>query len=293
MDILKKGLSILVGFLFVMMLAACNSSAEPVNKTEKLTEKETAATEEKQSELTLQEVFDKTTEAAKGLESFKVKMDLNQQISSDQDAAANMDLGSTLEMDVVQEPLAFYQKMSTKIPDTEEVMDIESYFTKDGMYFYEPTSEAWMKFPSDMMEDLLQVSDQQTNPAAEIENLKKFVDDFKFQQDDENYILVLNASGDKFTDFLKETVQETLPEGMADSTEVFENMKINKMDYEIHIDKKTFYPTVLNLNMEMEMTAEGQTIKIAQDMKGQYVEHNHIKEIEIPQEVIDGAIEAE
>nr|WP_307339387.1 DUF6612 family protein [Metabacillus malikii] len=293
MDILKKGLSILVGFLFVMMLAACNSSAEPVNKTEKSTEKETAATEEKQSELTLQEVFDKTTEAAKGLESFKVKMDLNQQISSDQDAAANMDLGSTLEMDVVQEPLAFYQKMSTKIPDTEEVMDIESYFTKDGMYFYEPNSKAWMKFPSDMMEDLLQVSDQQTNPAAEIENLKKFVDDFKFQQDDENYILVLNASGDKFTDFLKETVQETLPEGMADSTEVFENMKINKMDYEIHIDKKTFYPTVLNLNMEMEMTAEGQTIKIAQDMKGQYVEHNHIKEIEIPQEVIEGAIEAE
>ncbi|MDQ0230305.1 DUF6612 family protein [Metabacillus malikii] len=290
---MKKGLSILVGFLFVMMLAACNSSAEPVNKTEKSTEKETAATEEKQSELTLQEVFDKTTEAAKGLESFKVKMDLNQQISSDQDAAANMDLGSTLEMDVVQEPLAFYQKMSTKIPDTEEVMDIESYFTKDGMYFYEPNSKAWMKFPSDMMEDLLQVSDQQTNPAAEIENLKKFVDDFKFQQDDENYILVLNASGDKFTDFLKETVQETLPEGMADSTEVFENMKINKMDYEIHIDKKTFYPTVLNLNMEMEMTAEGQTIKIAQDMKGQYVEHNHIKEIEIPQEVIEGAIEAE
>lgn len=43
---------------------------------------------------------------------------------------------------------------------------------------------------------------------SKIEKLKKFVEDFKFQQDDNSYILLLNASGDKFTDFLKETIQD-------------------------------------------------------------------------------------
>lgn len=283
---MKKGLSILLGFFFVLMLTACNSSAETMNN-------EDGASNEKKSDLTLEQVFEKTTEASKELKSFKVKMDLKQEISSDQDEAGNVNFDSTLEMDVIQDPMAFYQKMSTKTPGTEQIMEIESYFTKDGMYYYDPTSQTWMKFPSDMMDQVVQLSNQQTNPAAEIENLKKFVDDFKFQQDDKSYILLLNASGEKFTDFLKETIEQTLPEGMANSTEAIESMKINKMDYEIHIDKETFYPTVLNLNMEMEMSAEGQKITIAQDVKGQYVEHNHIDEIKIPQEVIEGAVEAQ
>ncbi|WP_275695467.1 DUF6612 family protein [Ferdinandcohnia quinoae] len=289
---MKKGLWIIFGLLFVLMLAGCNTKAEPVNKQEEPTKKQEKAVEKEEAELTLGEVFEKVTEASKELNSFKVKMDMKQNISSDQDASANMDINTTLEMDFVQDPMAFYQKMSMKMPELEEDMEMEIYFTKDGMYYYDPTSQMWMKFPSEMMEQLVQLSDQQTNPAAEIEKLKSFVDDFKFQQDDNNYILLLNASGDKFTDFLKETIQETLPEGMADSAEVFENMKINKMNYEIHIDKKTFYPTILNLSMDMEMSAEGQTVKIAQDIKSQYVEHNHIKEITVPQEVIEGAVES-
>ncbi|MBP3952546.1 DUF6612 family protein [Bacillus suaedae] len=283
---MKKSLSILLGVFFVLMLAACNSSADTVNN-------EDGTSSAKKSDLTLEQVFEKTTEASKELNSFKVNMDLNQVINSDQDEAANVTLESTLEMDVVQDPMAFHQKISTEIPGTEQVMEVESYFSKDGMYYYEPTSQTWMKFPSEMMEQLVQISNQQTNPAAEIENLRRFVDDFTFQQDDKSYILVLNASGEKFTDFLKETVEQTLPEGMANSAEAIESMKINHMDYEIHIDKETYYPTVLNLNMEMEMSAEGQKVTIAQDMKGQYVDHNHLEEIEIPQEVIEGAVEAQ
>lgn len=282
---MKKSLSILVGIFLVVMLAACNSSADTVNN-------EDGTSSVEKSDLTLEQVFEKTSEASQELNSLKVNMDLNQVINSDQDEAANVTLESTLEMDVVQDPMAFHQKISTKIPGTEQVMEVESYFSKDGMYYYEPTSQTWMKFPSEMMEQLVQISNQQTNPAAEIENLKRFVDDFTFQQDDESYILVLNASGEKFTDFLKETVEQTLPEGIANSAEAIESMTINHIDYEIHIDKETYYPTVLNLNMEMEMSAEGQKVTIAQDVKSQYVEHNHLDEIEIPQEVIEGAVEA-
>lgn len=268
----------------VLMLAACNSKAEPVNKQEGSKNKEPSG-------LTLEQVFEKTSEASKELKSFKVKMNMKQDMSSDQDEALNENVDSNIEMDVVQDPMAFHQKMSIKMPGSEKVMDMETYFSKDGMYYYDPTTQTWMKFPAEMMDQLVKVSDQETNPAAEIANLKKFVDDFKFQQDDKSYILLLNASGEKYTDFLKETIQKTLPAGMGDSSKVFENMKINKMDYEIHIDKKTFYPTALNVNMELEMSVEGKTVKLVQDLKGQYVEHNQIKEITIPQEVIKGAIE--
>lgn len=263
------------------MLAACNSKAELVNKQNGSDNKE-------KSGLTLMEVFEKTTEASKDLKSFKVKMDIKQNI---QDEGENMKINSTLDMDVVQNPMAFHQIMSMNQPDSNETMKMESFFSRDGMYLHDPTTNSWMKFPDNMMEQLLKVSDQQTNPMAEIEKLRKFVDDIKFKQDDHSYILLLNASGDKFMKFLKEEMQKTLPAGMDDSAKVFENMKISKMDYEIHIDKKTFFPSVLNLNMVSEMTTEGKTIKMAQELKGQYEKHNQIDNITIPQEVVEGAVE--
>lgn len=288
---MKKSLSILTGLLLVFMLAACNETAKPVNESATNNEKapEVEEAEEKPSELTLEEVMNKSTEASESLKSFSVKMDMVQDMSSDQEEM-NIKTASVIDMNIVTEPMAFYQKMKMSMGEESESFETESYFSKDGMFFYEPSANQWMKFPQEMTDTFLQMSGNQSNPSEELKKLQKFVDDFTFEQDSNHYILKLKASGDKFNDFIKETAAEQLPPEMAQE-DILGNMKIHAVDYEILIDKTTFYPVALNMNMDMEMTIEGQTIAMKQQMKGQYSNHNKIETVTVPQEVIDSAVE--
>lgn len=281
MEVLKKILSLTMGLLLVFMLGACNSKAEPVNK-------QNGSTAKADSGLTLEQVFKKSTEASKNLKSYRTKMEVIQNINSGQN---NVETDTGIIMDVVQNPMSFYQKLMMKAPESDKMIQTKSYFTKDGMFTYDPNSKKWMKFPAEMADQLAQASNQQTDPMAEIKQLKKFVKDFKFKQNDKNYILLLNASGEKFTHFIQEKVQKTLPAGMANSAELLKDMKINKVDYEIHIDKKTFYPTMLNLNMDMSLNAQGQPVKIKQEIMSKYEKYNQIKEIVVPEKVKKKAVE--
>ncbi|WP_264738835.1 DUF6612 family protein [Cytobacillus firmus] len=288
---MKKSLAILTGFLMILMLAACNETAKPVNESAGGTDKEETKTEDA-SELTLEEVLTNSTEASEELKSFSVNMDMSQEMSSGTEGE-NMNINSVIDMDVTTDPMAFYQKMTMSMDGTEESYDVESYFTEEGMFLYDAAGEQWMKFPKEMSDDLLQMSSQQTNPGEELKKLQEFVDDFTFEQDAKNYILKLKADGEKFNDFVKETAAETLPPELAANGEVLDNMKINGVEYEIVIDKETFYPSVLNMIMEMEITAEGQTISMKQNMNGQYSNYNKVEAIAVPQEVLDTAAEME
>lgn len=272
--------------MMTFMLAACNETAKPVNEPAANNEKPAAA-EEKPSELTLQEVLEKSTEASNNLKSFSVKMNLDQDITGDQEEM-NMQTQSHIEMNVVTDPMAFYQKMTMSLG--EESFESESYFSEEGMFLFDPGSQQWMKFPQEMTDTFLQMAGKQTNPGDELKKLEKFVDDFTFEQDSKNYILKLKASGEKFSDFIKETAAEALPPEMA-AEEIMNNMKINAVEYKFVIDKESFYPVALDMTMDMEMTIEEQTISLNQKMNGEYSSHNNIEAITIPQDVIDSAME--
>ncbi|SEM72318.1 hypothetical protein SAMN05192533_10594 [Mesobacillus persicus] len=286
---LKKLTTILIGFLLILLLAACNGTTETVDQNESTeetaTEKETAP-----ESLTLEEVFEKTTTASEDLHSFAVDMNLVQEIASDLEEA-NMELNSSIFMEVVSDPISFYQKMQMSIPNTKETLETESYFSKDGFYMHDPLGGTWMKFPSEMTDQLLQVSNQQTNPGEEIKRLQEFSDDFSFEEKDNEYHLTLTASGEEFNDFIQETIKQTLPADMAADTEELENIKIHAVAYDIIIDKETFFPKAINMNMDMEIMVEDQTVQLTQRMDGQYSKHNEIDEIVIPEEVMDTAEE--
>ncbi len=280
---MKKTLLILTGFLLIFMLAACGQTAKPVDNAQgnKEGKKETSA-------LTLEEVFAKTTAASEDLKSFSVVMDMNMEMSSDQEESS-MNMQSAIEMDAVTDPMAFHQKM--KMLMAGEELETENYFSKDGMFMLDPTSGQWMKFPQEMTDVFLQTVDQQqSNPAVQLKQLEKFIGDFTFEQDDKQFILKLKASGDKFNDFVKETVAASMPPELSQD-EFLNNMNISSVDYEIFIDKKTFHPSVFNMNLEMEMTIEEQTIQMKQELKSQYKNYNELETITIPQEVLDSAVE--
>jgi hypothetical protein len=275
------------------MLAACNETAKPVNQDANGKEGQNEQIQsENNSELTLEEVMDKSMKASEGLKSFAATMDMKQEMSSSSQTEV-MNLNSSIDMKVISDPMALHQKMSIEMEGSNETYETESYFTADGMYIYDAAGETWMKFPQEMADQLMQISDQQTNPTEELKKMQQFMDDFSFEQDDKNFILKLNASGDKFNDFIQETLQQTLPPELAANGDLLSGMKINEVSYEFYIDKNTFYPTSINMFMNMDLTAEGESIQLKQSMNGKYRDYNQYDEITIPQEILDTAVEME
>lgn len=103
---------------------------------------------------------------------------------------------------------------------------------------FEPTSGVWMQLPKELSDTVLQMPEQQMNPAEQLNQLKEFADDFSFKQDDAQYILSLKASGDKFDQFLKDNAKQLMPDQLKENEELFNNLKFKNVEYEIFIDKK-------------------------------------------------------
>ena len=55
-----------------------------------------------------------------------------------------------------------------------------------------------MKLPDEMYEEMLGEVGS-ADPTLDMNMFKEFVEDFKFEQTDDEYILKLSASGDKFS----------------------------------------------------------------------------------------------
>ena len=68
-------------------------------------------------------------------------------------------------------------------------------------------------------------------------------------------------------------------------------MEVKSLEYEIFIDKKTFYTNAFNMKMDMTMKVEGEEMHIDQKVKADISKINEIKTIKVPQEVIDNAID--
>ncbi|MGJ9384979.1 DUF6612 family protein [Salipaludibacillus sp. CF4.18] len=72
---------------------------------------------------------------------------------------------------------------------------------------------------------------------------------------------------------------------------LMEDVAVESIDYQIIIDKETFYQTEATINMVMGMDIMYQSITIDQDTHMTLSEFNELEPIEITQEVLDNATE--
>lgn len=292
---MKKISMLILTALMAVVLSACSETANPVDSepasAESKNNNETEEKAEMKSELTLQEVFEKSMEANQEIKSFATDLDLNQVMEIQ---GEKMAMSSKMHMKFITEPITLHQKMTYNIElgaEGTQSFDTEAYLTEDGFYMYEPMENMWLKMPQELSDQILQMQNAQSNPAEQLEQLKAFVDDFKFEQNDTHYILTLKAAGDKFNQFLKETMKESLPEDMLLDDEVFNSMKFNGVEYEIFVDKETFYTTDLNMLLDTETKMDGEVMKLKQDIKAAYSDYNKIDKIKVPQEALESAQE--
>lgn len=278
---MKKFLFSLVSILFVFSLAACNQKADPVD----------SKTKDKKG-LTLQEVFEKTTDASKDIKSLHADMELNQKINIPGQSEP-MDTKSNINVDMVLDPMTMHQKMKMEVQGggQNQAIDMEAYLAKEGFFLFESTSKQWMKMPEELSKQVIQMPEQQANPAEQLKQLKQFSDDFSFKQNDTQYILNLKASGEKYDQFLKDSAKQLLPDQFKQSEELFKNISFKNVKYEIFIDKKTFNIQELNLTQEMDMKIENNDMSIKQVMNSKYSDYNKLTKITVPKDVLDNAQE--
>lgn len=264
--------------LLALGLAACSGTADMKPGTD----------ESKKSDLTVGEVFEKAQAASEKLESMQTSMDIAQKISAP-DLGLDMDSKIKIDMDLVQEPLEMHQKMEMDMGD-EGIGSMELYMTKEGFFMQEPESKTWMKLPKELSEEVMNSASAGADPTLDLEPLEEFIEDFTFEQNDDAYILKLIADGEKFNALVQDQLSEI--EGFAEvGAEALEGMKIHQLDYEIYIDKKTFDTTHFNVEMDMEMENDESLIRITQDIKTKVNAINELKEIKVPQEILDSAVE--
>jgi len=285
---MKKWVKGIATGILILGLGACSTTAEPK------TDPETGKKEEIQnkSKMTAQEVFEKAMAVSDEQKSMHAKMDIDQLIKIPSQEL-EMDSKIKIDMDMVIEPLSMYQKMNMDMGEQGK-MDMEMYMTDEGFFMSNPESEGWIKFPDDMYKEMASQMAGGADPTLDMNMFKEFADEFKFEQTDDEYILKLSASGDKFSELFKKVASENIPAGLEmdeQQSEVLDNMDVKALKYEIFIDKKTFYTNAFNMNMEMVMNMEGEEMHLDQKVKADISKINEIENIKVPVEIIDNAVD--
>lgn len=260
-------------------LAACNETATPVQ------EKEVTET----SKLTLQEVYDKSMKASEELKSVKGSIDMKQTMNIEE---MTFDIQSVMDMEYIIEPMQMHQKGTTTMMGVgdggeSQETEMETYMMDDAMYVYEGTTAQWMKFPQEMVDQMMSTT-KQTDPATQLEPLQEYLEKVEFEQDDENYILTLEGSGEEFTSLVQDQVDEAL-QSLTTIENVSLDFTIHSVDYLVHIDKESFQTNKLDVVIDMDMSMDGEMINLNMDAKTNFSKFNEIDEIVVPKEVIDSA----
>ena len=177
----------------------------------------TTATIPQSSSLTLEELFNKALVKQQDVKSMKATMTMTQAMEmSDGQETIKTNSSTNMSMAVVIDPMQFFIEGTIAMtePESGEAMEmpLKMYMTaKDGMYMYEATEGAWIKFPSDMFNAILDQAGVQASAADQLEMLQKFAKDFILKETANSYILTLNADGEKFTELIKEQASALMP----------------------------------------------------------------------------------
>lgn len=311
---MKKWLNLILITILAMTLAACGDSAEPAEEVEAETEtgvdetsaenetdeneeaEDEEADEENDEEQAAKEIYEKAIQAAESLESSSSTLMIEQNMSSPN---GEEDLHSVTEgeVELTTDPLTMYEKlMIDGEADGEDVETIvEMYITEDAFYFYDETLDEWIKTDTSVMGDINDMAIQ-GDPSEQLKQIEQFMSGTEVEENDDEYILTVEADGDAMMDMVEEMLGGIMPpelmqEMAAEGIDIFEQMTINHMTYNLTFDKETFDLLHFELDSDMDLEVDGETGNISQMMEVTYSDINELDPVEVPEEIEEAAID--
>lgn len=292
---MKKWTKGIAASLLILTLGACGSGEEP--KVEADTKTGTAGNSEdankakEKKELTAQEVYQKSLEASESINSMHADFTIQQNMKTTGEENLSMKNDIAITMYMVTEPMALHQKMVVK-GDAEGSMDIEMYGEGDELYIQMQEMEGgWLSVPAEMQDEILSGMDS-SNAMMDLEVFKDFTEEFTLEEQGEEYILNLSASGEQFGELLKELMDQTAmgSQGMEGEEEApMENLEVKKIELTLHIDKETYYTNSFDMKLDAIMDITGYQTVTIQTIHAKMSKINELEEIVIPDEVRNNA----
>ncbi|MCT2537825.1 hypothetical protein NC661_12260 [Aquibacillus koreensis] len=262
---MRKSLLLLSTFIIITVLSACSESERSNAK----------------------DIFLNAMESSQEMQSFELQMELEQSFGNEELSntegfeAFNMSTDTKMQM----EPLAFHQTMDTM------GMTIEMYYTPDGV-FLQQFEDQWLKASQEQfneLNELIGVSQNMT-PVDQLEELEEYVEDFSIEENADHYVLTVDAKDIDMEEILKSQLGENIPTDEL-TDEMMESVSVNNLHYTISIEKETYYPTSLVIDMNVVIEEDGQETTIVQKVDATYSNYNEVDEIIVPEEVQSNAVE--
>ncbi|MCG3086797.1 DUF6612 family protein [Sporosarcina cyprini] len=276
---MKKWLKVIGAGVLAFSLAACGSQAEPKTTVDAETGKEKETTDI--SKMTAQEVYEKAMAVSQEQKSMHTDMDIEQVMKS---GGETVNSKITLNMDAVVEPMTIHQTMKMDMGEYGQ-NEMEMYISEKEVYMNDAETGQWIKFPEEFAAEMFEELAGE-DPTLDMKLFKDYVDEFKFEQTDDSYILKLKASGEKFEKLLKQMEEDQASGAEAEA----EEMTLHDVYFEIYIDKETFYTTAFNMDMSLDMVIDGETVNTDQKVKAVITKINEV-EVTVPQDVVDNAVD--
>lgn len=290
---MKKWTKGIAAGLLVLALGACGSGEEPNTNTTgtgKDANKD-ASKEVVKKEPTAQEVYQKSLEASESISSMHADFSIQQNMKTTGEENLSMKNDIAITMDMVTEPLSIHQQMVVE-GDAEGTMDIEMYGEGDELYIQTQEMEGdWILVPAEMQDEVLAGMDS-SNAMMDLEVFKDFTEEFTLEEQGDEYILNLSASGDKFGELLKELMDQTAvgSQGMEGEEEgTMENVEVKKIELTLHIDKETYYTNSFDMKLDAIMDIAGYRTVTIQNINAKMSQVNELEGIVIPDDVRNNA----
>ncbi|WP_332629853.1 DUF6612 family protein [Halalkalibacter flavus] len=272
-----------------VFLAAC-SKTNPVIQAEPTQEdKEEARESETEDTLTVEEILLKSLGELQHVESFSSTKELTQDISLPNEEPFSTT--SSLYTEVIQAPLSMYRKRVSEVPIMGDfITDI--YVVEDGIYFRDGLEDTWFTYPEDVTYEIIAIEEEQVNPQEQhLEMLAKYTEQLTYEENESHFILTFEANPDVLTAFALELNHLMLDELAAELEEFMTMADINKLEYQLLIEKETFLQTEWTMSLVLDLSLDEDSIKREISVTETLDHFNEITEIVVPQEALEDAEE--
>ncbi|RNA70516.1 DUF6612 family protein [Alteribacter keqinensis] len=246
-----------------------------------------ACSAESDDGLTAEEILLKSEEAMEELTSYSMSMKSTQEMSADGDTQ-EMDMES--EIDVLMEPLTMFQTTTMDMMGIS--MNYDTYFSEEhGFFMEDPNAGGWFKLPDSFMEEMMALSDVQMSPEEQLQPFKDNIEELTVETEEDHYIVTLKGDG-LDTDALKEQISSITGDGMSEMYgDALDSMDVHELEYELFIDRETFYNTEANIYMDTTVDDGMFELDLKQNIHILFTNFNGIDDLEVPGEVIENAEE--
>lgn len=259
--------------------------AETTTETPATEAAETPAAEEPAAEassMSAEELLNKAQEATKELKSYNMVANIDQSMTLNGEENTSK---TAMNTDIVLDPISGYQEI--KADAAGNSTDIKQYITADAIYM--EVEGQWRKLPEEQRSQMMSTLESGSNLEASFDQFKSVADDMKVTEKGDDYVLTASLSGDK----IKSMASEMLGGSDEQSAAALDQMNIEEMNLTYALNKETFYPTqsLIDMTMSAESGEGDQAMNMSMHMimDSTISKHNEIKDITVPQEVVDSA----